>query len=294
MRAATVINENFYPLTSVVSKKLRQAGLTAAEWRIWSYLTEIDSWGDNYKKCNTLALLDECEVSKATFYRAVAKFQKLEMFDFQDDGFSIRNLYGVSSLKNEKTVSKMRQDSQICESSLKNEKTVSKVRQDSQICENQSLEPLQNKDSDSPQTIQTYSDFIRSLSEGERESFLEFGLKLAAKLPKPPILPLKWIETQFEDIYFQWRKTQEQNKNDFQNQKYNFAAYSEPQHQMWYSHLQTVVRWTVESGDRARLDVFLRDDFYSSWVNWAKTARIDVREFLASNPIPLSLEGCYV
>ncbi|MEA5619024.1 hypothetical protein VB711_14410 [Cronbergia sp. UHCC 0137] len=57
---------------------------------------------------DTLVVMTECKVSKATFYRAIAKFQELELFDFQDQGISIRNLNGVFSLRNETTVSKMR------------------------------------------------------------------------------------------------------------------------------------------------------------------------------------------
>jgi hypothetical protein len=140
-----------------------------------------------------------------------------------------------------------------------------------------------DEDSSTPKINKTYIDFKDSLSEAEKESFLEFGKKKAAELPKPPTLPLKWIEKNFEDIRSQWFPTRFENEN--QNQKYNFAAYSEPQHQMWYEQLQTVVSGAAQSGDSARLEQFLKDEFYSSWFNWAKTAREDVREFLASNPI---------
>ncbi len=94
-------------------------------------------------------------------------------------------------------------------------------------------------------------------------------------------LPQKWIEKNWEELSAQWFQTR-----DEKNQKYNFAAYSQAQHQMWYGQLQTLVCGAIQSGDRARLEQFLKDDFYSSWLNWAKTAREDVREFLASNPIP--------
>ena len=67
---------NFYPITPEVSRKLRQGKLTAAEWRIWSYLIEIDPWGDIYKDIDTLTVMAECDVSKATFYRAIAKLDK--------------------------------------------------------------------------------------------------------------------------------------------------------------------------------------------------------------------------
>ncbi|WP_029631508.1 hypothetical protein [[Scytonema hofmanni] UTEX B 1581] len=68
-------------------------------------------------------------------------------------------------------------------------------------------EPLPNNDSSTPQTIQTYSDLIKTLSEGERESFLEFGNKKAEELKNPPVqLPLKWIEVHFEELRSQWEK----------------------------------------------------------------------------------------
>ncbi len=155
-----MLKDTFYPLTSNVTKTLRQAKLTAAEWRIWSRLVEVDPWGDRYKDINTLEIMQECEVSKATFYRAIAKFEELEIFDFQDNGFSIRNLYGVSSLKNETRFSEMRQDSQICENSLKNETRFSEMRQDSQICENQAPEPALGNDSESAQILKTIQDHL--------------------------------------------------------------------------------------------------------------------------------------
>jgi hypothetical protein len=199
---------NFYPITPEVSRKLRQGKLTAAEWRIWSYLIEIDPWGDIYKDIDTLTVMAECDVSKATFYRAIAKFQELELFDIQDKGISIRNLKGVSSLKNETPVSEMRQDSQNCETRRKNETKKSKMRQDSQNCENQPPEPPTSKASEVPHTIQTYQTYTDSLSESERESFLEFGKKKASELPKPPTLISNWIKTHWEDLRSQWEKSQ--------------------------------------------------------------------------------------
>ena len=173
-----MINESFYPLTPAIARKLREAKLTAAEWRIWSYLAEVDPWGDRYQDLDILAVLSECEVSKATFYRAIAKLQELNLFDFQDKGFSVRNRNGISGLgqsdglrneidsqrlrkgyrKNETTFSEMRQESHSCENFLRNETTFSEMRQESHSCENRSpnrlpeakLSPLHT-----PQTIQT-------------------------------------------------------------------------------------------------------------------------------------------
>lgn len=53
-----------------------------------------------------------------------------------------------------------------------------------------------------------YSDFIKTLSENERENFWEFGIEKAKKLPKPPELPLKWIEVHWQELRSQWEKTE--------------------------------------------------------------------------------------
>jgi asparagine synthetase B (glutamine-hydrolysing) len=85
----------------------------AAEWRFWSYLTEQDPWGDKYKELDPLDIMRECGMSKATYYRAKAKFQELGLFDFQESKACVRNLEGISKMRREaqypSLLSKMRQ-----------------------------------------------------------------------------------------------------------------------------------------------------------------------------------------
>jgi len=199
----------FYPLTPEISQKLRKANLTAAEWRFWAYLTEIDSWGDRYKDLDPLTVMAECEISKATYYRAKAKFQELELFDFQEEKVSFRNLNGIS---------KMKQQSQALNSSLKNETAVSEMKQPSQKSnslsqkrENQSPEPLAAEDLESPQTYSNSIQTNQTFSEAtEREKNLNFWHQLnieektqvikaaqesfLPKLPQQPALIVKWIQ----------------------------------------------------------------------------------------------------
>jgi hypothetical protein len=76
------------------------------------------------------------------------------------------------------------------------------------MSENEAPKPMHSKDSEKPHTTHTYSDFINSLSEGERESFLEFGQKNAAELKNPPVqLPQKWIQRNWEELANQWYKS---------------------------------------------------------------------------------------
>jgi hypothetical protein len=87
------IQGTFYPLTPDMGQRLRNANLTAAEWRLWSYLVEIDPFGDRYFELpDTLSIMQVCNIKKTSFYKAMAKFQSLELFDFQNKGFFVRNL----------------------------------------------------------------------------------------------------------------------------------------------------------------------------------------------------------
>lgn len=217
MTYSTAISGQFYPVTSSMTKKLREAGLSAAEWRFWAYLIEQDPWGDRYKELDPLDIMRECGMSKATYYRAKAKFQELGLFDFQESKVSFRNLEGISQ---------MRQESQKSEPTLKNETATLKnetakaeMRQKSQERENESLHPVPSKDS---KTLQTSSDFNQTnqtLSEAKRErneflwkNFDEsirrelnyFAYQVVIpKLPQRPTLSDVWIVCHCEELFNQ-------------------------------------------------------------------------------------------
>ncbi len=57
-----------------------------------------------------------------------------------------------------------------------------------------------NKNSNSLRLIKTYKDYIDSLSRNQREKFMEFGLRKAEELPKPPALPKKWIARNWQEL----------------------------------------------------------------------------------------------
>jgi hypothetical protein len=235
MTYSTAIPGQFYPFTSSMAKKLREAGLSAAEWRFWAYLTEQDPWGDRYKELDPLDIMRECGISKATYYRAKAKFQELGLFDFQESKACVRNLEGIS---------KMRREAQISESTLKNETAPLKndtaqleMREKSQERENQSLHPVPSKDS---KTLQTNSDFNqtnKTLSEAKRErneflwknfdesirrelSYFAYQVVIP-KLPIRPTLSDAWIVCHCEELFNQMMRDVE-----FQKKWGEFSANS--------------------------------------------------------------------
>ncbi len=53
-----------YRLTPDIAQLLRAANLTAAEWRLWSYLATLDPFGDRYQEMPDLVeILEQIESS---------------------------------------------------------------------------------------------------------------------------------------------------------------------------------------------------------------------------------------
>jgi len=199
------IQGKFYPLTPETMKRLRKANLSRHEMNLWLYLTELDPYGDRYSLLpNAMEIMTELKMSKATYFRAKARLQELELYDFQEEKVSFRNLTGVSFLRLES----QKRDSESQKRDSESQKRDSESQKRDSESQKRDCEPpelLPDKDYSTSQTIQTYSNFIQTLSEKQRENFLKFGLKKAAELPKPPILPERWISVNFAELYLQFR-----------------------------------------------------------------------------------------
>lgn len=207
-------NAAFYPLTAETAQLLRAADLTAAEWRLWSYLVTLDPFGDRYQTMPDLVeVMKECGLSKPTFYRAIAKLQEVGLFDIQPMQIDFRNLQGAkkirseNSLKNETPVSRMRKQSQERDKILISETGVSEMRKSIAETQTPSTAAI-------PSDYSDYSEDLRSLSEAEiapvenapvekeRETneddpeFKDWLHKKALQLPNPPQLIEQWISKQ--------------------------------------------------------------------------------------------------
>ncbi|GAB4547722.1 MAG: hypothetical protein Tsb0014_42430 [Pleurocapsa sp.] len=177
----------FFRLTPGVRDRLLEINLTAAEWRIWCYLVSLDPFGDRGAKFVPAELMLKCSIKKTTYFSAKAKFQKLGLFDFRDGVTKVVNLQ--TSL--EQTTSGDSQqavtiESEISESEFGNSESHSEISESEfGNSEYRSLKPIPSKASRTPQTIQIYIDFKRSLSESERENFFKFVEEKIKNLEKP-------------------------------------------------------------------------------------------------------------
>lgn len=83
MTNSTPISEQFYPFTFSLAQKLREANLSAAEWRFFCYLIELDFGCDCYNELDPLDIMRECRIGRSTYYRAKAKFQELGLYEIE-------------------------------------------------------------------------------------------------------------------------------------------------------------------------------------------------------------------
>ena len=166
---------------------------TAGEWRLFARLRLLDPYGEKYQEISTLEILSKCNISKATFYRAIAKFQSLGLFDFQDKGFTFRNLANSS-------------DSQKRDSCIKNETGILKnetdfLKNETGILKNETASIY--KEFKIPKTL---SEALSEFSEQERERIEKFCKKEAELLPEPPRLVTKWILKNLDDLLEKYRE----------------------------------------------------------------------------------------
>jgi len=148
----------------------------------------------------------ELGIRKSTFYKAIAKLLEKGLIQTEKSKVVITVL-DLSPQSIDSSPQFVESSPQFIDLSLQSvDSSPQFVESSPQFIENESLEPLHPEGySDSPNLlIDSYQIFNNSLSDSERESFLEFGKKKAAQLPHPPQLPQRWIEKNFDELRSQW------------------------------------------------------------------------------------------
>ncbi len=88
--------------------------------------------------------------------------------------------------------------------------------------------------SQSAKTNKTYLDFKDSLSENERESFLNFARGEGNKLPSPPTLLDKWVEKNWVELRDKWNHSRRVATSA--NNKINWESH--PKFPEWLAHIK--------------------------------------------------------
>ncbi|MEM9274876.1 MAG: hypothetical protein AAGA80_18225 [Cyanobacteria bacterium P01_F01_bin.143] len=240
MKNQPIQNTTFFMLTPDVRDRLLEIKLTAAEWRVWCYLVSLDPFGDRGAKFSPAELMLKCSIKKTTYFATKAKFQKLGLFDFKDGPTKVVNLQTSSEKSKNSTHS---QQAEVIESEISEYSQQAKTiefeisesefeisesefeisesefeisesefeisESEFEISDNRSPKPLPRKAYKTPQTLQKYSDFIRSLSEETRDNFFEFVKQEIKNLEKPINDLEAWLASKTKaqqnrwEVYFQ-------------------------------------------------------------------------------------------
>jgi len=141
-------------------------GLTTAQSKLFSYFLKLNRFGDRPLKVKVPEILLATKLSKSVYHVAIAKFERMGWFSFTHSDVEISNFCTPTKKSTKQDSQSTKQDSQ-------------STKQDSQSTKQdfEELEPLPAKVSKTPQTLQTNSDLLHTLSEEQRESFKKFCLK---------------------------------------------------------------------------------------------------------------------
>src|SRR4028119_1949286 len=156
-----------------VAYQIIKQGLSKAESKLFFYFLLLDRFGDKPVKVKVAEILHETGISKSVYHLAIAKFQKRGWFGFTHADVQISNFCTPTKKSKKQESQSEKQESQSEKQESQSEKQESQSRKQ----DSKEVEPLPAKVSKTPQTLQTYSDLLHTLSEDQRESFKKFCLK---------------------------------------------------------------------------------------------------------------------
>lgn len=163
--------------------------LTAAEWRLWMYLMKIDRYGDKWRDLPApTEIAVRLGMDRRTVEKAMFRLDELGLYSVR-----VQKWQGVNSsaARAHDTAQSMKQAKKSRETAKPSQDKGGYLAQDTVNLPNEGLnnpstvnlpneglnnpdrapEPLPDKNFSAPHTIKTYSDFIQTFSEGERENF---------------------------------------------------------------------------------------------------------------------------
>jgi hypothetical protein len=165
--------ELYIQMRDKVLQEIIEHGLTTAQSKIFFYFYSLDRFGDRPIRAKVVDILRATKISKSVYYTALAKFKSLGWFRSPHPDVGISN-YCTPKRKFEKQdYESEKQDYE----SEKQDYESEKQDYESEKQDSEKLKPLPAKVSKTPQTLQTYSDLLHTLSEDQRESFKKFCLK---------------------------------------------------------------------------------------------------------------------
>jgi hypothetical protein len=165
--------ELYVQIKDEVAYQIIKQGLSKAESKLFFYFLLLDRFGDRPVKVKVAEILLATGVGKSVYHTAIAKFERMGWFGFKPSDIEISN-FCTPKKKSEKSEPQSEKSEPQSE---KSEPQSEKSEPQSEKSEPQELKPLPAQVSKKPQTLQTNTDLLHTLSEDQRESFKKFCLK---------------------------------------------------------------------------------------------------------------------
>jgi len=166
-------HELYVQINDAVSDQIIKHGLSKVESKLFFYFLKLDRFGDRPVRVKVAEILLATGVGKSVYHTAIAKFQRMGWFGFKHSDVEISN-FCTPKKKSEKSEYQSEKSEYQSE---KSEYQSEKSEYQSEKSESENLKPLPAKVFKTPQTLQTYSNLLNTLSEDQRESFKKFCLK---------------------------------------------------------------------------------------------------------------------
>ena len=151
--------------------------LTGAEIKVLYHVRSLDPFGDRELDYSVTQVALQLGLSKGAVSKALKKLDQMNLICMELVRVKVRiktNKNNVTEFSEENSVSYRKRKLPIRNENLPEETEVSSGKHSFSIGNEQPPEPLTGKDYSVSQTIQTYSEFIQTLSESERANFWEF------------------------------------------------------------------------------------------------------------------------
>lgn len=190
--------------------------LTGAEIKVLYYLRSLDPFGDRrsrhrkvyrHLEYSITEMAQELNISKGAVSKAVKKLDQIGLIDAQILKVKIKittDQYKETEFPIGNNVSYKQSEFPIKNPSFLEETEVSYRKPQFPIGNERQLKPLPDGGLRTPQTIKTYSDFIKTLSEEERAKFLNFCEEKTKNLSQEVIDLEAWLASKTKTGENRW------------------------------------------------------------------------------------------
>ncbi|MBG1263808.1 hypothetical protein F8S20_34385 [Nostoc sp. BAE] len=263
------VQGEFYPLQKAELVALRKAKLINNAAFVHLALRYENPWCDRKITVIPKEFAMRWQMPESSIYEAIAKLKEASAINIKSGRITIEwancqqddsdDCQQEDNSGNPEKFWESRKNSGSSEKITETQKKLRKPRKNYGSSEKRRSEPASSKGSETLQINQIYLNFIKTLSDSEREEFLKFGEKRAGELKNPPVqLPQKWIEKNWEELSAQWYKSKGQSC-PAQNSKWE----SDPRRDDWLAIIEETGNPLEFASDKEKIE----------FVKWCKETK---------------------